>query len=730
LLSYPNILMSAVSRSDFQSYKRVLIKVGTSIVTHSDGRIALPRIAFIVEQVQRLVSRGTNVVLVSSGSVGVGKQRLGHSKSTEHEKDHIFMRCYAATGQPGLMSIYESMFAHYGIKCAQALVTDHDFTFVDRTENLKNTLNALLSHDVVPILNENDVITPRREALRDDELKVLWDNDSLACLVGVQLNMDLIILLTDVEGIYKSMTPLQNGDKPDIVPVYRAQQQSITIGAKSRVGRGGMQEKIKNALYAVDNGVKAVVIASGKKQNIIDQIIEGEDVGTLFVHPSKLTKIQLNPAQIAINARNEARKLQQLSTQERRQILMDIADALQAHIPQILAANKQDQDIAMRQKLNAQLLNRLKLNDKKLQVVIDGIRQIANYPEPNGRVRREINLSATLNLKQITCPIGVLLVIFESRPDVLPQVIALSLKSGNGLLLKGGSEALHSNKCLFDIIASSITDSTRRRLVGHKVVNLIETRKDIKSLLTLDANKIDLIIPRGSNQFVEYIQKNTNIPVLGHASGICHLYIDEFAHAEKALKILIDAKLNYPSACNAVETLLVNAQFASKHMHTILDALERNQVAISVGETAKTQFKSLTEKYPLCESYKVEYGDLCISVEVVPDIDAAIEHINQYGSHHTDSIVTEKLAHQNKFSNEVDSACVFVNASTRFADGYRFGLGAEVGISTNRIHARGPVGIEGLLTTKYILYSQDHDVVQEYQNSDKQFTFNVVQSKL
>jgi len=363
-----------------------------------------------------------------------------------------------------------------------------------------------------------------------------------------------------------------------------------------------------------------------------------------------------------------------------------------------------------------------------LGVVVQGIEQIANGVEPIGRVVREMELSETLNLKQWTTPIGVLLVIFESRPDVLPQVIALSIKSGNGLLLKGGSEAFHSNQCLHGIIAAAISESTKERVIGDRIVHLVETRKDIKSLLGLDRTQIDLIIPRGSMQFVQYIENNTSIPVLGHSSGLCHLFIDRDADLSKALRILVDAKCNYPSACNAAETVLVDKVFANQHLKDIVDALKENGVQIYIGPKAKEQ-KKLNE-FTMANSFEEEYGDLEVTLEIVDDIEMAIDHINRFGSGHTDSIVTENDQHRRLFCNTVDSSCVFHNASTRFADGYRFGLGAEVGISTNRIHARGPVGIEGLLTTKWVLHSKDSDVVQEYQEGHKKFTHKLVSPKL
>jgi len=273
-------------------------------------------------------------------------------------------------------------------------------------------------------------------------------------------------------------------------------------------------------------------------------------------------------------------------------------------------------------------------------------------------------------------------------------------------------------------------ESTKGRVVGDRIVHLVETRKDIKSLLGLDRTHIDLIIPRGGMQFVQYIENNTSIPVLGHSSGLCHLFIDRHADLAKALRILVDAKCNYPSACNAAETVLVDKEFADRHLKAIIDALKENGVRIYVGANAKKSESLELADFPIANSFEEEYGDLEVTVEIMDDIQMAIDHINRFGSGHTDSIVTENEEHRQLFLNTVDSACVFHNASTRFADGYRFGLGAEVGISTNRIHARGPVGIEGLMTTKWVLQSKESDVVQEYQEGIKKFTHKLVSPKL
>lgn len=303
-------------------------------------------------------------------------------------------------------------------------------------------------------------------------------------------------------------------------------------------------------------------------------------------------------------------------------------------------------------------------------------------------------------LDKISCPIGVLLIIFESRPDCLPQIASLAIRSGNGLILKGGKEADKTNAYLYDLVCQAIVEGSEGK-VPASVIGLVKSRDDVNSLLKLD-KYIDLVIPRGSNELVSYIQSHTMIPVLGHADGVCHIYLDKEAKEETAERIVYDAKLDYPSACNATETVLIHSHLLTTGFaDRLLRLLRSKGIAIYGGPKA---LKIGLAEQPVT-NFHTEYGDLKISIEVVESAQEAIDHINQYSSGHTECIVTENSAVAEDFLRQIDSACVFHNASTRFSDGYRFGLGAEVGIATGRIHARGPVGVEGLLTTKWLLRS-------------------------
>ena len=426
------------------------------------------------------------------------------------------------------------------------------------------------------------------------------------------------------------------------------------------------------------------------------------------------------PRRMAIAARTEARKLQALPYSERQAVLLGVAQALLDEKDTILAANALDLAIAEKSKTALPLVKRLKLTEEKLATLAAGIRQIASLEDPLGVVKSKRELADGLILSQITVPIGVLMIIFESRPDSMPQISALALASSNGLILKGGKEAAHSNAALHGVIGNAIEKASEGK-VSRDIIGLVTNRGVVADMLALD-DVIDLVIPRGGNELVSYIKANTRIPVLGHADGICHVYVDESASSDAACKVVVDAKTDYPSACNAMETLLLHS------------ATLRNGVAMDVlMKLRKAGVKCLggpkAMKMGLCDvaadKLKCEYGDMTCMVEVVENLDQAIEWIHLYGSGHTESIVcSDESPVGEEFLRRVDAACVFKNASTRFADGFRFGLGAEVGISTGRIHSRGPVGVEGLLTTKWQLRSSGCDCVQDFSggNPSKSYT--------
>lgn len=383
------------------------------------------------------------------------------------------------------------------------------------------------------------------------------------------------------------------------------------------------------------------------------------------------------------------------SSADRTAILKSIVSALRDNAAAIFEANRQDLAEAKASGIAEPLYKRLVLNESKLRDVINGIEQIADMEDPVGRVVEETELDEGLVLRKVQTPIGVLAMIYESRPDAGPQIAALAIRSGNAVLLKGGREAARTNAAIGEVIRAVLD-----RYGLRDAVQLVSTREEIAELLKMD-DLINLVIPRGSNEMVRSIQQSTKIPVLGHADGVCHVYIDEFADADKAARIAVDSKAQYPAVCNAAETLLVHARFP--HREKVLQALRGAGV-----ELRDSGFGS-------------EYLDFIMNVKTVDSLEEAVEHIHKYGSGHTESIVTEDKANAQRFLSEVDSAGVYWNASTRFADGFRYGLGAEVGVSTNKTHARGPVGVEGLLIYKYHLIGNGHIVATYVGDKAKPF---------
>lgn len=401
------------------------------------------------------------------------------------------------------------------------------------------------------------------------------------------------------------------------------------------------------------------------------------------------------------------------SIEERNNALKLIADSLKANADRIFAANREDTDRAEENDISQAVMKRLKFTEGKLNDCLKGIDQLISLKDPLGKTTLLRELDEGLTLKRITCPIGVIGVIFEARPDALVQISTLCIKSGNCAILKGGKETSSTNKVLFDIIHEAVINAG----LPEDSMLLAQTHSEIDELLDCHGY-VDLLIPRGSNAFVRYIMDNTNIPVMGHADGICHIYVDKDADRDKAIKIIIDAKTQYTAACNAVETLLVNRSIAGDFLPMLAESLKKCGVKLR----GTKEVNDIIDVEKIDEDGFIEYLDLIASVKLVNDVDEAIDHINRFGSHHTDSIITENKETADRFQQMVDSAGVYHNCSTRFADGFRYGFGAEVGISTSKIHARGPVGLEGLVTYKYMLSGNGH-IVDDYAAGREQFNF-------
>jgi len=425
-------------------------------------------------------------------------------------------------------------------------------------------------------------------------------------------------------------------------------------------------------------------------------------------------------AAVARGAKAASRLLASVPGLRRDAVLRAAADAIEARKLEILAANRSDCDDAIRAveagSMSRALFARLEIDERSITRMAAGVREVAALPDPLGQTLAVTELDEGLTLYKESCPIGVIGIVFEARPEIVPQIAALALKSGNAVILKGGSEAQHSNQALVQIWTDVLTSFP---YIPPAAVNLLYTRADVEELLSRE-DEIDLIIPRGSREFVRHVAERSRVPVLGHGEGICHVYIDGLADLEKAFNIAFDSKVQYPAACNAMETLLVHEEVAGVFLPEMISRFQAAGVQVR-GCLRTIAIGNGRGVVPASDDdWETEYSDLIVAIKVVESEDRAIEHINRYGSGHTESIVTEDASAASRFMHRVDAAGVYHNASTRFADGFRYGFGAELGISTSKLHARGPVGLEGLTTYKYKLIG-DGQIVASYVAGERAF---------
>ncbi|XP_065842526.1 delta-1-pyrroline-5-carboxylate synthase-like isoform X2 [Oscarella lobularis] len=705
VVSTPNVRLAARTREELTSSRRIVVKLGSAVVTRQDEcGIALSRVAAIVEQIFDLHSREhREVILVTSGAVALGKMlwRRFHSNGVDGPLDP---RACAALGQVRLMSLYKEMFAQFGIRAGQILLSNYDL--VDRPENLRLTISNLFQAGVIPILNGNDTVNKVEDGIDLKKTYSTPDNDRLSGSVARIVNADLVILLSDVNGIY-TRPPGQPGAFPlDTFSVR--QRDGIELNGRSRVGRGGMEAKVDAVMSTVSSGIP-VVIANGCNSGtatVLKDVLNGKLVGTLCTNAPLERRTTVD---VAASARSGFNKLKSLCARQRAEIIERLADLLNDRKEELFRQNRLDVQRAAENGTGRHLTDRLALNNGKLESLISGLLHIARDLRKRDRVGECSScmlVAHGLELVQETVPIGVLMIIFESRPDVLPQVASLAISTSNGLLLKGGSEAENTNKYLHALVqeALSLCDV-------EDAVQLLSGRSDVQSILKMHST-IDMVIPRGSAEFVKQVKKEVggHVPVLGHSAGICHVYVDRDADEGMAARVVEDSKCNYPAACNAMETLLVHRDAVGGNIYErIIDRLKQKGVKLNFGPKL-SQLIGSSSNDSISLTFQEEYASLECTVETVQNVKDAIDHINRYGSAHTDAIVTNNSETATEFIRGVDSACVFHNSSTRFADGYRFGLGAEVGISTDKVHCRGPVGIEGLLTTRWVLRGAGHTV--------------------
>lgn len=649
----------------------IVLKLGTRVVTHLDGRINTEFLQALVAQMAPLFFfQGHRFIVVTSGAVAHGRSVCASPNTG----------VCAAVGQAALMGAYQQMFGAHSITVAQVLVTEGD---LNAGGSLVSTLEGLFQANIIPIVNENDVVTYGTAST------ILPDNDVLAATVANLMGARRLIILTDVDGV--KPTPASDITLSEVRPCDLT---TIVFGTDHK-GRGGMASKVAACL-----STKKTVCLIGNYTRLAGAGSKSDSGVTLSeVTLSTLIKSDaLFPHWTRCLPDTTLRPIASVDFAARKNLVADILAALPC--PELWAANAKD---------TATLSNpRAHITPDKLRVVSQGILDyMKGMTDPLERVLNQRTIYHSITLTQVTVPLGRIFIIFEARPDVIPQVVALSLLAGNELVLKGGTDTARTNGVMYRTI--------ERVLAQHGVilqtVTHCETREDAQSLL-LNPGDISLVIPRGGAELVRWVQEHSRIPVLAHADGVCHVYVHARANLKDALKVIVDAKLQYSAVCNAAETLLLDRALQSHpDFREFLDAVEAAGCLIQAGPDLYQDYPH----YPQVEDFHCEYGDARLTVEWVPSLEAAITHINTHSSHHTDCIVTEDVVAARTFQQRVTSASVFHNVSTRFADGRRFGLGAEIGISTSKIHARGPVGIEGLVTTQYRATATVAQAVGDYE---------------
>lgn len=671
----------------------VVIKIGTGVLTREDGTLDGASLARLVTAIADLSGEGRRCILVSSGAVGAGTSVLGLS---EYPEDVPTRQAAAAVGQTRLMHAYQNLFSHFEIDVAQLLLTGDDFPSAEHRGRIKDTLQRLLQQPgIVPVINENDSVAV-------EELRV-GDNDLLSARVAILVGARLLVLLTSVDGL------LPPGSE-DIIEVVEEVGEVLGYArgdAKGRFSMGGMGGKLQAVQMAVEAGVETV-IANGRRPERLQAIVEGGGYATRF--PPRVGGERIAPELIMTDeeihetvygmgraARQAAYGLAQLDSEAKNAILRAMAGELRRRSSVVLEENAKDLAAGEERGLSAAMLDRLHLDEARLEAIAAGIEKVASLADPVGEVLADWTRPNGIRIEQVRVPIGVIGIIYESRPNVTSDAAVLCLKSGNATILRGGSEAIHSNRA----IAEALQTGGKPAGLPANAIQLIPftNRASVKELAGMD-QYLDLIIPRGGKGLIETVVSLARMPVIKHYDGICHVFVDVGADLAMAAGIVIDSKTQKPSVCNALETLLVHEGVAEEFLPGLADRLAARGVELrGCEQTRELLGEVVVPATP--EDWDTEYLDYILAIKVVGSVGEAIDHINAHSSQHTESIVTEDTATAERFLREVDSACVLHNVSTRFSDGEEFGFGAEIGISTGKLHARGPMALRELTSYQY-----------------------------
>jgi len=669
------------------SWRRAVIKIGSALIAPEGKKCSTKYLLSLVDFIHDCIHQGKEIVIVSSGSVAAGaglcQQDLNKKLSIPQKQ------ALAALGQTHIMHHWQKLFDD---RCAQILLTRSDLDSDKRSLNIKNTLNTLIEINAIPIINENDSVAV-------DEL-VVGDNDNLAARVAVMCEADLLFICSDVDGLFDK-NPKQFCDATLIKQVEKIDQQIFDSASTSdnSIATGGMLTKIQAAKVATNAGIE-VVIVNGRKASSFENLKQGKYYGTRFI-ANVLTKQGDLIIEQCQKTKMAAKQVAISSSEAKNKTLLCMARILEENKELILMANKRDSENGKKAGLSNAMIDRLTITEETITQMQTALEQVVKLKDPLSiRATGETRPNG-LNVSKKNIPLGVILMIYESRPNVTVEAASLAFKSGNAIILRGGKEAFESNQAIAKCWMQALTENA----FDPAIINILETtdRRMLDKLLKLD-EIIDVVIPRGGEGLIRHVVKHSFIPVIKHYKGVCNLYIDESADLDTALNILINGKTHRPGVCNALEGVVIHKNIADQLLPLMFKKLTAKDVLI-FGCDKTQQILPMVENATTKE-FAAEFLSLKISCKLVDNLNQAISFIDRYGSNHTEVIVTECQKNADKFVNEVDASVVMVNASSRFSDGGELGLGAEIGISTSKLHAYGPMGLESLTSEKFVVNGQ------------------------
>lgn len=671
------------SRSLLTSCKRPVIKIGSAVLAGAAGpSIDRAKFARLCDDLAAIAS-GRRPVIVSSGAIALGVGRL---QLAQRPKEMALKQAAAAAGQSRLMRLYDDELESRGLHCAQVLLTHADLANAERWLNARHALSELLAREVVPVINENDTVAV-------EEIQ-FGDNDALAAMVVDLVDADLLVILTDAGGVFTA-DPRSDPAAKRLPVIERVTAQvEAMAGTASAIGTGGMVSKLRAARRASEAGVACAIIPG--EPGVLPRLLAGEDVGTLVLpQPGRTRAPQLAASERKLTALELTRRARQASRElprkDRAALVREAAARIEARAADIEFANQADLKLAREAGHPAAFLDRLELDRPRIAAMAKAMRQVAGLPDPVGEIVESYRRPNGLRVERVRAPLGVVLMIYESRPNVTAEAASLCLRSGNAALLRGGSEALQTNSALADCFPED-------------AVQLVPPDRALLDELLQLEDGIDLCIPRGGPSLIRFISERARVPVVKHYQGVCHLYVGADADLSMAERIALNAKVERPGVCNALECLLVDAEVAREALAKLGPSLRERGVELRCDERALPMTPGGIPAAP--EDFGREFLDLKLAVAVVDGLSGALEHIARYGSRHTEAIVTRSAELAERFLREVDASCVLWNASTRFNDGGELGLGAEIGISTSKLHAYGPMGLRELTCTRFVVRGQ------------------------